>query len=215
MVSNTEIAQESKDASMKCFRQDLLSVSILRLLASVVCLGLWISLVSAETLSSLRPWAEKIQNHRLNNFHKVSADLYRSAQPSANGFKELQRLGIRTIINLRSRHSDNAALKHTTLRCEEIEMTAAFPSDEQVVQFLRIVSNKENGPFLIHCKHGSDRTGTMTAIYRIIIQGWSKDEAITEMTRGGFGFHKIWSVTLVPFVRKINVDDFKQKAGID
>jgi len=144
----------------------------------------------------------------------VSEDLYRSAQPSANGFKELQRLGIRTIINLRSRHSDKAALKDTTLRCEEIEMTAAFPSDEQVVQFLRIISNKDDGPFLVHCQHGSDRTGTMTAIYRMVIRGWSKDEAVAEMTHGGFGFHTIWRMTLVPYRRKTNVDLLKEKAGL-
>jgi protein tyrosine/serine phosphatase len=200
---------------MKCLRQDLLSVSKLRFLVYVVCLAFWVSPVSAETPSSSRPWAERIHNQHLSNFHRVSDDLYRSAQPSIKGFKELQRLGIRTIINLRSRHSDKAALKHTTLRYEEIKMTATLPNDEQAVQFLRIVSDRENGPFLVHCHHGSDRTGTMTAIYRVIIQGWSKDEAIAEMASGEFGFHKIWGVTLVPFLRKINVDDLKQKAGLN
>lgn len=40
-------------------------------------------------------------------------------------------------------------------------------------------------------RHGSDRTGTMCALYRIAVQGWSKEDAIREMTAGGFGFHRI------------------------
>jgi tyrosine-protein phosphatase SIW14 len=33
----------------------------------------------------------------------------------------------------------------------------------------------------------------MIAVYRIAVQGWSKAEAIREMTEGDFGFHRTWS----------------------
>ena len=53
---------------------------------------------------------------------------------------------------------------------------------------LRAIQEAEtNGPVLMHCKHGSDRTGLMAAMYRVVIQGWSKEEALNEMTLGGFG----------------------------
>jgi protein tyrosine/serine phosphatase len=39
----------------------------------------------------------------------------------------------------------------------------------------------------MHCKHGSDRTGLMAAMYRVVVQGWSKEQALKEMTEGGFG----------------------------
>ncbi len=207
--------QGPKHTPMKYLRKHLLPVLKLRFLVYIACLAVWVSPVSAEMPSSSRVWAEKIQNQNLSNFHRVSDDLYRGAQPSINGFQELQRLGIRTIINLRSLHSDKPALKSTNLRYEEIKMRAEFPSQKQVLKFLRIVSNRENGPFLVHCQYGSDRTGTMTAIYRIILQGWSKDEAIAEMTSTQFGFNKIWNLTLVTFIRKIDVDALKHKAGLN
>ena len=32
----------------------------------------------------------------------------------------------------------------------------------------------------------------MCAIYRIAVQGWTKEEAIQEMEEGGYGFHEVW-----------------------
>ena len=45
------------------------------------------------------------------------------------------------------------------------------------------------GPFFVHCQHGSDRTGVCIAAYRIVVQGWTKQDAIREMTGGNYGFH--------------------------
>jgi len=53
----------------------------------------------------------------------------------------------------------------------------------------------------------------LCAIYRIAVQGWSKDEAIEEMTKGGFGYHSIWQ-NLPKYIRKINIEEIKQSAGL-
>ena len=53
----------------------------------------------------------------------------------------------------------------------------------------------------------------MVAIYRIIVEGWSKEEAIKELTEGGFGFHSIWD-ELVDYIQKLDVDEIAKKAGI-
>jgi hypothetical protein len=53
----------------------------------------------------------------------------------------------------------------------------------------------------------------MTTTYRIAIEGWSKEDAIAEMTQGGFGFHAIWR-GLVDYVRKLDVERLKREAGI-
>lgn len=159
-------------------------------------------------------WAERLPNPHLKNFHKVSDDLYRGAQPSSAGMKELQRLGIRTIINLRGWHSDRSVLEGASMRYEHIKMNAALPRDKDVIRFLQIVSKRENGPFFVHCQHGSDRTGTMCAVYRMAFQGWNKNEAIQEMTKGGFGFHRIWNTTLVPWLRKTDIQVLKGLAGV-
>jgi len=44
------------------------------------------------------------------------------------------------------------------------------------------------------------------------VQGWSKDEAIEEMRKGGFGFHKEWE-NLAEYVRKLDIDEMKRRAG--
>jgi protein tyrosine phosphatase (PTP) superfamily phosphohydrolase (DUF442 family) len=190
----------------------LLSLSLVVSLA--LCLVVCRGAVTADDGIFQERWAQKISIPHLKNFHKVSEDLYRGAQPSETGMKELEQLGIRTVINLRSRHSDHANIDGTSLRYEHIRMNAALPRDEEVVRFLRILEKRENGPFFVHCKHGADRTGTMCAIYRMAFQGWKKDEAIAELTRGGFGFHRIWNTTLIPYLRELDIGVLKEKAGL-
>ena len=66
---------------------------------------------------------------------------------------------------------------------------------------------------LVHCNLGSDRTGTMCAVYRIAVQGWSKEDAVEEMTRGGFGYNWVW-FNLAVWVRGLDIDEIKAQAGI-
>lgn len=158
-------------------------------------------------------WARPIHRPGLKNLHRVNSSLYRGAQPEEPGFKELQAMGIRTIINLRGFHSDEPMLAGLPLRQEHISFKTWHPEDEDVVRFLKIVGNPKRGPFFVHCLHGSDRTGMMLAIYRVAIQGWSKEEAIAEMTTGGFGFHSIWQ-NLVNYLKALDLDRLKKEAGI-
>jgi len=123
-------------------------------------------------------------------------------------------MGIRTVINLRSFHSDRDEIGDTDLAYEEIPVKAWYMEKKAVVRFLRMVTDKNRTPVFLHCQHGADRTGTMCAVYRIAVCGWTKEDAISEMTEGGFGFHKIW-INLIDFIREIDIDDIKRKSGID
>jgi protein tyrosine phosphatase (PTP) superfamily phosphohydrolase (DUF442 family) len=168
---------------------------------------------STTAVTKTRQWASKLTLQGVPNFHKVSEDLYRGAQPSKNGMRQLERFGIKTIVNLRSFHSDRDEIKQTNLNCEHIYMKAWHPEEEDIVKFLKIITDKNRTPIFVHCKHGADRTGTMCAIYRIAVQGWSKDEAVEEMTKGDFGFHKFWG-NLPDYIRKMDIEKIKQEAGI-
>lgn len=158
-------------------------------------------------------WAQPIQLEGVPNLHKVSNDLYRSAQPTAQGMQQLKQLGIKTIVNLRTFHSDRDAIGKTGLAYAQIHMKAWHAEQEDAVRFLQIVTNPKRTPVLVHCQHGADRTGTMVALYRIAVQGWSKEAAIREMTRGGFGYHEIW-VNLPPWIRDLDIAALRRKAGI-
>jgi len=169
--------------------------------------------VPASRRNTKRPWAAPLTRGGLPNLHKVSATLYRGAQPTAEGMRELKKMGVKTVVNLRSFHSDRDEIGQTPLAYEHITMKAWHAEDKEIVRFLRIVTDESRTPVFVHCQHGADRTGTMCAIYRIAVEGWTKGEAIREMTEGGYGFHEGWQ-NLIEYIRKLDIQDTKRRAGL-
>jgi len=154
-------------------------------------------------------WAQPIKMEGLPNLHKVSDTLYRGAQPTKEGFVNLKKMGIKTVVSLRAFHSDKDLLGDTGLAYEHISFKTWHPENEDIVKFLQIVNDKAKQPVFVHCQHGADRTGTMCALYRISVEGWTKEQAIKEMTEGGFGFHAMWE-NLTKFINDLNIDDIKK-----
>ncbi len=187
------------------------AIRLWMLLVALSAIGL-LPVVSrtAEPESKIRPasWAQKLDRPGLPNLHKVNDGLYRGAQPTAEGIKELEKLGVKTIVNLRSSHSDKGVLGKSPIALEPISMNAWHIEEEDLVRFLRIVGDKKRQPVFVHCQHGADRTGVMCAAYRVIVDGWTKQQAIDEMTQGGFNFHSIWS-NLPEFIEKLDVEKVK------
>ncbi len=157
--------------------------------------------------------ADLIQMDGVPNFHKISDDLYRSGQPTARGLRNLKVMGIRTVIDLRWLNSERTAATESGLEYEHIHMTVLSPEESDAVKFLQIVTDKKRTPVLVHCQYGADRTGMMCAIYRVAVQGWTKEKALKEMVDGGFGFHGIWG-NLTQWVSKLNIASIKERAGI-
>jgi len=133
---------------------------------------------------------EKPHYAELPNFYKVDERIYRGGQPKAGGVKKLADLGTKAIINLRGSDEET--------RAEELEAGAAGiayfnipmpalsrPSEEQVSRVMEILGSEENWPVFIHCKRGSDRTGTIVALYRIMHDEWTATKALSEAR--GFG----------------------------
>lgn len=148
----------------------------------------------------------------LKNFAKVSDILYRGEQPTAEGMAELKKMGVKTVVNLRSFNSDKEELKGTGLQYVHIYCKAWHPEDEDVVKFLQVMRDPNNHPVFIHCMHGADRTGMMAAVYRICHQGWKNEDAAKELHN--FGFHTIWT-DIVKYLDKFDrakIDEEIQKA---
>lgn len=150
-------------------------------------------------------WAAPIELEGAPNLHQISPTLYRSAQPTAEGMENLEKLGIKTVVNLRSFHSDRDELKNTSLAYEHLTMKAWHPEYKEAVAFLKIATDPTRAPVLVHCQHGADRTGTMCALYRIVVQDWTKEDAIKEMAEGGFNYHEIW-INLPDWIQDLDVD---------
>lgn len=145
-------------------------------------------------------WAQPIENPELSNLHQVSSGLYRCALPEQAGYEAARDLGIQTIVNLRPSKSA-ATPAGPVANYVNIPVQTGSPSYEQAREFFKVVDDPKNQPVLLHCYHGADRTGAFTALYRINRQSWSKDEAIREMTGGGYHFHTMWK-SLIDWVRE-------------
>jgi protein tyrosine/serine phosphatase len=74
---------------------------------------------------------------------------------------------------------------------------------------MRMLKKAENGPFLIHCQHGADRTGLMSAMYRVLEQGWTPEDALTELIDGGYGYHSMWK-NIVRYVRSVDTASLRE-----
>jgi len=129
------------------------------------------------------------QNHLpgLGNFAPVSEALYRGSQPSREGFEQLKTMGVKTIVNLRAYRGDAGKLKGLGFQYVHLRCRAWLPSGKKLAEFLKVVQDPTNRPVFVHCWHGSDRTGLAVASYRIMVQGWTLDDAVAELHT--FGFH--------------------------
>jgi len=159
-------------------------------------------------------WATRLSAPGLPNFHKVTDNLYRGAQPTAEGMRELARMGIKTVINLRAAHSDRDEIADTGLDYAHISAKPWHAEDEDVIKFLQAVADPDRGPFFVHCKRGADRTGLMCAVYRVAFCGWTNERAAAEMTEGGFDFAKEW-VNIVKYMKTADVAALMKQAGIE
>lgn len=151
-----------------------------------------------------RHMAERIEGvPGLHNFARIDEHLYRGAQPTAEGYRKLKELGVKTVINFRSNHDyktevEAAGLSYISLPVQADLFGSEPPTEEQTKAFFDVVLDPACRPVYFHCMGGKDRTGTLCALYRMEMQGWTTDEAIEEMQ--AFGFHDNY-VDLMTYVR--------------
>ena len=141
----------------------------------------------ADAAATSRPpeWAQPVEVQY--NLFQMSPTLYRSALPDSGAVPLLKNLKVATVITFLP-ESDQNWLSDSDINQVQLPYRTNHVDDADVLKTLRAIQAAEaNGPVLLHCKHGSDRTGLMAAMYRVVVQGWSKEDALSEMTQGGFG----------------------------
>lgn len=125
----------------------------------------------------------------VDNFHKVNEKLYRGAQPSAEGWASLKKLGVHTVVDLRrpTEHSiadEKKAVEAAGMQYVNFAMNGwDTPTAEQMAKLLPML--EAEGPVFVHCKQGRDRTGSVIAAYRIARERWTNDKAMTEANACG------------------------------
>ena len=172
-----------------------------------------VAVTAQDTTNRPANWAQKIEVAGIKNCFQVTTNLYRGAQPTTEGMAHLKAMGIKTVINLRAFHSDKDKVAGTGLKSVRFETEPWHGEEEDVVRFLKVVTDTNNPPAFVHCERGADRTGMMCAMYRVVVCGWTKPAAIAEMKDGGFGFNPAWK-NLVTLIEKADVEKLKREAGI-
>ncbi|MDZ4837816.1 MAG: dual specificity protein phosphatase family protein [Candidatus Melainabacteria bacterium] len=144
---------------------------------------------SDDKMSTARP--KEVQP--LPNFHKVTDYLYRGGEPNPAGMHELKKMGVKTVIDLRAQteaaHDEAALAKKLGIKYINMTMTSEAPTKKQVETLLATIDSakEKNEPVLVHCAHGSDRTGCMIGIWRVARDNWAFDDTYKEMRKYYFG----------------------------
>ena len=168
-------------------------VAQLVLLVGISALAMSAGTVDARTeaTTSGRPIARAIPEAGIIRFAEIRPGLARGGEPGTEGLRYLQHKGYRTIVSFLTDPAESAWVVQSGMRYVHLPMRSSFffadtPTDEQVKEFLSVASDSTLYPMYIHCHAGKDRTGAMTAIYRMEVCGWTAGEAVEEMRAFGF-----------------------------
>jgi tyrosine-protein phosphatase SIW14 len=170
--------------------------------------------VSAGELR-VRPieWAQPIIGSSLDNFYKVSEGVYRSQQPESKDFDNIVSVGIGEVLSLREYHSDNDEAEKHKMTLHRIKVDTGKMNEEQLKEALKIIIDRKS-PILVHCWHGSDRTGAVIASYRVVVEGWTKEQAIDELQNGNFGYHATIYPNIVKLIKSLDVEQMRKSLGL-
>jgi len=110
-----------------------------------IWLGLFIGIVMSFSVYGQNINAEKITvpDSKLTNLYQIDSGVYRSEQPSDADFKALEKYGIREVLNLRNRHSDDDEAAGTKIKLYRLKMKAHSVSEDQLINALRIIKNRK------------------------------------------------------------------------
>jgi protein tyrosine/serine phosphatase len=142
----------------------------------------WAPLVLVGMLAAALVWDYGVQK----NFDTVvPGKVYRSGQPTEGQLGEwIREYGLRGILSLRfgvpAYEAELAERYGVKLYHVPFSATTGLKKG-QWEKIKTILTDESNLPLLIHCYGGGDRSGIVTAFYRVEIQDWPVEKAIREM----------------------------------
>lgn len=120
----------------------------------------------------------------IGNFHQVNDHIYRGAQPSADGFRNLAKVGVQIVVDLREA-GERAREEEKLVTAQGMTYVGVpmnglhAPPAASVLKVLDLLEGSA-APVFVHCMHGADRTGNVIACYRIEHDHWNNQKALEE-----------------------------------
>ena len=127
----------------------------------------------------------------LPNFKIVNDHILRGGQPTDDGFKQLAERGVKTVVDLRWVDEHDISHEKRTVEDDGMHFVSipmkgfGAPTEEQISEALSVLDDSASWPVFIHCRRGSDRTGTVLACYRISHDHWKNQKALEEAKAQG------------------------------
>ena len=152
----------------------------------------------------------------VENFQKVDDHVYRGAQPTIEGFRNLSKQGIQTVVDLRE-PGDRSTEERKTVTAAGMQYISvpmqgmSAPSRESVVKVLALLGDTTTGPVFVHCKRGADRTGAVIACYRMEHEKWKNDKALAEARSLGMSWFQKAIQSFVASYQPRNLDSVALK----
>lgn len=149
-------------------------------------------------------YGQKLHLSGIPNAGRINDMLYRGAQPKEQGLRELKKLSVTTIVDLRGEDSEKAEWERKLaeslgMRFVHIPLSGwSPPTNEQVAEFLSLFRNNPGQKIFVHCRFGDDRTGVFVATYRMAFENWPAQQALKEMYF--FGFNGFWHPAMKSFI---------------
>lgn len=194
----------------------------MRVLAAIRSACLPACVLAAGALLAVEPgprprppeWADPMLGVPLENCFRVSDELYRSEQPATGDIPALHAMGVKSVLNLRNHHRDAKAFAAGGFTVGAAPMRAGRLTVDDLVAALREFRRLPK-PVVVHCWHGSDRTGSVVAAYRIVFQDWTPAAALDELRHGGFGYHETWFPNIVSLFESLDAADLRRRVLAD
>jgi len=150
-------------------------------------------------------FGERMQVPGASNVGKLNDFLYRGSQPKGEGFEQLKKIGITTVVDIRRQHK--GAVDKERKRVETLGMHFVYipasgwspPTDEELVLFFSFVQQHPEEKLYVHCWLGDDRTGVFLAAYRIAFLHWTAEKAFQEMLY--FHFKNFWHPSMRIYIQ--------------
>jgi len=156
--------------------------------------------------SSPQPaFAERIHIPGVSDVGKLNDFLYRGTQPNFQGVDELKKLGVDTLVDLRSEFHGTMETERAHAESRGMHLVSipgngwSPPTDEQIAKFFSLIRERPRHKIFVHCWLGSDRTGVFIAAYRIAFEGWTPEQALREMY--SFHFKGFWHPAMKAYIR--------------
>jgi len=122
------------------------------------------------------------------HFLQLNENLYSSGMPTAEQMKEAAEAGVQVVINL-ALSSSQGALENEDQQVESLGMKYIHipvewnnPTRQNLEDFFSAMEEHKDARILVHCQ-ANYRVTAFVTLYRILREGWDKQEAFAVMNR--------------------------------